>query len=69
MGLKTKMNECYSCQHKRNVPCSAYVRCVKPDPKMVGVGWGKVNGWFDYPLLFDPVWKDLDCSNFKQKSE
>ncbi|KAF0148763.1 MAG: hypothetical protein FD143_2845 [Ignavibacteria bacterium] len=60
-----KMNECYSCQHKREVPGDAHIQCVKPDAFMQGNKHGIAKGWFMYPLLFDPVWKLNRCNNFE----
>lgn len=31
---------------------------------MVGDKHGIVNGWFLYPILFDPIWKEKKCDNF-----
>jgi hypothetical protein len=67
MEPRSKMNECYSCEHKRNVPGNAHVQCVNPDEEMTGKYHGIANGWFVYPLVFDPVWKTRDCANFKEK--
>lgn len=58
-------NECYHCAHKRNVPGNAHIQCVKPDAEMTGNKHGIRNGWFMYPLLFDPVWKEEPCQNFE----
>lgn len=57
-------NRCFECEHKRNVPGNAHIKCVNPDPEMVGNDHGIRNGWFIYPLLFDPVWMEKKCSNF-----
>lgn len=64
---RTKMNECYLCSHKRNVPGNAHICCVLPDPDMSGVEHGIKSGWFHYPFLFDPVWKLVKCANFELK--
>ena len=60
--------ECYSCKHKRAVPGNVHVRCVKPDALMTGDSYGIRNGWFFYPLLFDPVWKTRACTNHEEAS-
>lgn len=65
----TKMNECYFCKHKRNVVGNAHIKCANPDPEMEGEKHGIDNGWFYYPVLFDPVWKTKRCNNFEPKSE
>lgn len=31
---------------------------------MKGNKHGIRNGWFMYPFLFDPVWKEKKCENF-----
>lgn len=64
---RTMMNECYDCIHKRSVPGNAHIRCAKPDKQMTGDSHGIRNGWFIYPLLFDPTWKTKDCNNFEKK--
>ena len=58
-------NECYHCKHKRAVPGNAHIQCVKPDADMVGNEHGVREGWFMYPLLFDPTWKEKLCSNYE----
>lgn len=62
-----QMNECYSCVNKCSVPGNCHIKCVKPDPSMKGNAHGIKNGWFYYPLLFDPVWKEKMCNNFEDK--
>ena len=64
---RTKINECWECAHKRPVPGNCHIECVKPDAEMTGKEHGIKNGWFMYPLLFDPVWKEKDCRNFEPK--
>jgi len=59
------LNECYHCQFKKEVPGNAHIRCTNPDPKMKGNPHGVKNGWFFYPILFDPVWKTKMCSNYQ----
>ena len=64
---RTKMNECYSCTHKRSVPGNTHIMCDKPDPEMRGDPHGIRNGWFIYPVLFDPSWKTKICNNYAAK--
>jgi len=63
---RTVMNECWSCQHKREVPGNYHIRCVKPDPDMKGNEHGIRKGWFMYPFLFDPTWKEKLCNNYQK---
>lgn len=59
--------ECRMCAHRRAVPGNAHIQCANPDPAMTGHEHGIYNGWFAYPLLFDPVWKTKLCANFTNK--
>ena len=68
MDDRNAMNECYRCQHKENVPGNCHIKCVKPDANMTGDEHGIRNGWFMYPLLFDPVWKTKECANYLEKT-
>lgn len=69
MSDKQKMmDECYKCKHRRSVPGNAHIKCVTPDPDMTGNPHGIRNGWFIYPLLFDPVWKTKLCCNFETEN-
>jgi hypothetical protein len=67
MTERTMMNECHSCEHKRTVPGDCHIQCAKPDPFMLGDKHGIANGWFLYPLIFDPIWKGKLCDNFEEK--
>lgn len=60
-------NECWHCLHKHEVPGNAHIACVKPDPLMKGGEHGVRNGWFYYPFLFDPVWKERLCANYEER--
>lgn len=65
---RNKMDECYHCEHLREVAGNAHIQCIKPDADMRGNAHGIKNGWFIYPLLFDPVWKESMCKNYQDKS-
>jgi len=56
---------CHKCEHKVELPYNTHIQCIKPDPKMKGEAHGIVNGWFFYPVNFDPIWATKDCENFK----
>ena len=62
---RNKMTECWSCKFKEEVPGDAHIKCTNPDPNMTGHPHGIEHGWFIYPLLFDPTWKERDCSNYQ----
>lgn len=61
--------KCYSCRYKRNVPGDAHIQCVKPDPGMIGDPHGIKNGWFMYPVNFDPIWMAKECSKYCSVNE
>jgi hypothetical protein len=56
---------CWACLHRRDVPGNCHIQCVQPDPFMVGDPHGIKQGWFYYPLLFDPTWKARTCKHFE----
>ncbi len=60
------MNKCHQCKNMENVPGNCHIKCNKPDPDMTGDDWGKQNGWFIYPILFDPIWATKECVNFDE---
>lgn len=59
-----KKDDCYQCAHHRDIPNHAHIACAKPDPAMTGNEIGVQGGWFEYPSLFDPIWKIKECRNF-----
>lgn len=59
------MGECYKCKHRETVPGNCHIKCAKPDADMTGNPHGIREGWFMYPLLFDPTWKTKKCDNFE----
>lgn len=63
---KLKTN-CYQCKHRRELTFSCHSKCLNPDPNMTGDEHGKKNGWFFYPVNFDPVWRTKECINFERK--
>lgn len=62
------MTGCYSCKNKRNVPGDTHIQCVMPDPKVKGSDHGIKNGWFIYPICFDPTWMINKCNNYEAKN-
>lgn len=64
---RTKRNECYTCKHKRPVPGSRHISCAKPDQKMEGSMRAIEQRWFVYPTKFDPSYKLVICSNYKER--
>ena len=64
----TIRGKCHDCKHSRAVANNAHIECVKPDVMMTGQQHGVRNGWFMYPLLFDPTWMTKECVNFESVS-
>lgn len=63
-----KLN-CHVCKHKVDVPGNCHIGCGNPDVSMTGDPHGIRNGWFLYPLLFDPIWATKECDNYSPTSE
>jgi hypothetical protein len=61
--------DCYICKSKRDVPGNAHIQCANPDSEMTGDSYGISQGWFLYPLIFDPVWMTSKCNNFELDTE
>lgn len=64
--LANNVTNCYKCKYKRDVPGNCHIQCINPDPNMSGDPYGVRNGWFIYPLLFDPIWKENVCKNYQE---
>ena len=62
---RDRKNECYHCAHKREVPYNAHIQCAKPSENVIGNQYGIEQGWFMYPFLFDPTWKENFCDNYQ----
>jgi hypothetical protein len=50
------MNECYSCQYRRDVPGDAHSSCAATWAKVKGDAHGIRSGWFFWPFNYDPTW-------------
>ena len=66
------MSGCYKCGYKGNIPGDAHIRCkfdweraTLPMPK--GNPHGIKNGWWMFPVNFDPVWMLGKCPVFGTK--
>jgi len=65
--MRDARSECWECVHKREVPWDTHISCDNPSSEVLvkGNAHGKRNGWFCYPVNFDPVWKECLCPNFE----
>lgn len=61
-------NNCRKCVNRRDVPGNCHIECVNPDMTMTGDPHGIKQGWFMYPILFDPTWMTSECKNFEPVS-
>ena len=58
------MLPCYSCAYKDEVPGSAHIRCRllwTTERRPEGAPHGVRNGWFIFPLNYDPTWGPNEC--------
>lgn len=65
--IKPGEAKCHQCANKYSVPGNTHIGCSDPDRTVKGDPHGVHNGWFIYPILFDPVWMITKCKNFKEK--
>lgn len=68
--LRHARGECWECIYKKEVPGNCHIQCTNPSIEVARSGdpHGVKNGWFFYPLLFDPTWKRSLCRNYKPVS-
>jgi hypothetical protein len=60
---------CHQCKNARSIPGDCHIACANP-PKVIEANeHGMKNGWFAFPLNFDPVWRTGECGNFDKKIE
>ena len=57
---------CYDCSHRGNLAFSAHSCCRAGTANVAGDPHGIKNGWFYWPLNFDPIWLK-SCDSFEQK--
>lgn len=62
------VKQCAGCKHKRRIPGDCHIACAKPEGSGVtGKKIGIQNGWFMYPINFDPTWRESDCANYEPR--
>lgn len=66
--LKGNIMNCYECKHRRELPGSCHSQCANGEAKVVGNAHGVRNGWFFWPINFDPVWLQ-NCTGFEKKEQ
>ena len=61
------MLSCQNCYFKRDLSGDAHVACANKTCNVHNVNQhGVKNGWFAFPLNFDPIWAD-SCNGFAPK--
>lgn len=60
--------DCYKCKYRKNIPGDAHLRCDNGAAKVTGHPHGIKNGWFYWPVNFDPTWL-ISCDSFSDKPE
>lgn len=63
---ETDMNKCYTCEHRGTIPGDCHSRCNNQNAKVKGNPHGIANGWFMFPINFDPVWLEK-CDGYTEK--
>ena len=57
---------CYMCRHRYDLSGDAHSGCVMLGARVRGYQHGIDNGWFLWPLNFDPAWL-TECDRFDLK--
>jgi len=57
---------CYKCKHRKPIIGDAHSQCENIHANAKGNRYGIQNGWFFWPLNFDPVWL-ISCDGFEEK--
>ena len=58
--------DCYKCIHRHLLIGDAHSACDALKAKVKGDRHGIKNGWFFWPINFDPVWLE-SCNSFETK--
>ena len=68
---KDKKKTCYDCAYRGTIPGNAHTKCTFnwgkseiESPK--GAEHGRRNGWWSFPLNYDPVWMEGECGAFSK---
>jgi len=58
--------DCYSCVYRASIPGDAHSRCIKVNATVKGNPVGIKNGWFYWPVNYDPTWL-VSCDEYREK--
>lgn len=56
---------CYKCKHRGEIPGDCHSSCRNVTAIVNANNHGVKNGWFYWPLNFDPVWLEA-CDGFEK---
>jgi len=65
----TLRKNCTSCRWRRGVEGSAHSACANKKAKVIADPIGIRNGWFIWPINFDPIWLEQCTGYEKTKKE
>lgn len=60
--------DCYKCVHRGTIPGGRHSSCNNTEAHVRGTPHGIMNGWFMWPMNFDPVWLE-SCDGFSENPE
>ena len=60
------MLRCRECQHHRTSGEFGQIGCANPPNEMCCGKHATEQGWFHFPLMFDPIWGMSNCPNFTE---
>ena len=60
--------DCYKCKYRKSIPGDAHSSCTNLRAKVKGNEYGRREGWFMWPINFDPVWLE-ECDGFEKNEE
>ena len=63
--VKAARPNCYECKFRGEIPGDCHSSCSNTHAKVVGAKHGRVNGWFYWPVNFDPIWLEK-CDGFER---
>jgi len=64
-AIVSKKPNCYNCIHRRDLIGDCHSACDNKNAQVEGNPHGIKNGWFRWPLNFDPTWL-TKCNGFKK---
>ena len=67
-------DQCYDCAYRGTIPGNAHSKCLFDFKKAridmpAGDPYGIKQGWYIFPLNYDPVWMDTDCGGFAEQPD